>query len=153
MCESQGVLSFAPHRNPSPLPPHRRYRVDGADEGVDVFVVVVARHDGRGVSDDGLHDRERHACVRRERDEGVAERMERRLGCKARRPATAVNDRTTGRVGVPPPYLLGGRYAVRPKREASLRGTRPKGAPKGCASRRECEPYRMVANENAQHSR
>lgn len=49
-----------------------------------VGVVVVARHRRRSVPDDGLHYRERHAGVRGERDERVAQRMERRVRGRSR---------------------------------------------------------------------
>ena len=41
-------------------------------------MVVVARHRGRFMTDDGLHDVQGNARVRRKRDERVPERVKRR---------------------------------------------------------------------------
>ena len=53
---------------------------DGLDrlaQDILVFVIVMPRHGGRAMADDALHNRERHPCVGRERNEGMPQRMER----------------------------------------------------------------------------
>ena len=71
--------------HPPAITVKRGNRVHGPSQSRLVRMVVVVRHGGGGMAHDGLHDDERHARVRREGDERVAERME----CRGRRAAVS----------------------------------------------------------------